>query len=116
MTVKENQVDLVPLVSELIVKETGSFWFAQGIETILLAMVIIAVVFSILYLFIKKMPFKGLIDQTHMKSIEVLSTKKISRTSNVILIRWNETEYLIVENSQGASVIDKKEAESDSNV
>lgn len=116
MTVKENQVDLVPLVSELIVKETDTFWFAQGIEAILLAMVIIAVVFSILYLFTKKVPFKGLVDPAHMKSIEVISTKKVSRASNAILIRWNNSEYLILESSQGASVIDKKEVESISNV
>lgn len=111
MSVEEIKEKIPPLVSDLMVKETDSTWISQGFESIFIAFLIITIVFSVLYFFMKKMPLKSLMEHSINSDIEIVSIKKITRSSNMMVVRWHSNEYLIVEGGQGITVIDKRNIE-----
>ena len=111
MPTKDSQQDLTPLVSDLIVKESDTLWFSQGLEALLIAVLILAVVFSVLYVLVKKSPINKLTEQATNTNIKILSSQKITRSTSAVVIRWRDSEYLLVEKSQSVKVVDKKEVE-----
>ncbi|MEY8195198.1 MAG: hypothetical protein RPR28_10140 [Cycloclasticus sp.] len=96
-----------PLVSGLLVKDSGSTWLFQGLEAIFVGILILTVVFGVIFILRKKLSHNIDVDRRSKYLIDVVYAKKISRKSHAMVINWQGSEYLVLENNQQLTVVDK---------
>lgn len=95
-------------VQDLILKEETSAVMMQGIESILLAIVLLSVLYiAIKYVFSRINQNASSV--TERSTLKVVEAKRLTRKSTALVVEWHAKQYLLVESSQGVTLIDEAE-------
>jgi len=94
-------------VHSLLVKEESSSWIGQGLESLVISIGILFIVYLVLRVLKDKSILKGFREPDQDITIETI--KPVSLQTKLMVIRWQGKEYLISESKNGCSVIDNRE-------
>lgn len=104
----DSSAQTAPNVQDLIVKEGGDSLMMQGIESLVLAIVILGVLVVVIN-FLLKRSGKGGFVSAEQDPIKVVYAKKVSRKTTALVIDWQGKEYLVLEAGQGVTLVDQSE-------